>query len=75
MSSVQKPPYDSLTERAQVLGHAWWPHIDTANQRHVWQCTCSEIVYQLFGAPVPDELISHPQSYGQLRGWDVPGSR
>lgn len=55
-------------DSAGVRGHAWWPRIDNANETHVWQCTCNEIVYQPFGAPVPDELISHPQSFGQLRG-------
>ena len=57
-----------FSSKDEVRGHAWWPSIDQANQTHIWRCTCSEIVYQPFGTPVPDELISHPQSFGQLRG-------
>jgi hypothetical protein len=65
----------SAAQRSAVLrrfpplaGHAWWPCADPGNQRHVWTCTCGETVYQPFGAPVPDELISHPQEHGQMRG-------
>jgi len=61
----------SLTTRddsAGSAGHAWWPRIDHANECHVWRCTCGHLIYQLFGAPVPDELIGHPQSHGQMRG-------
>lgn len=57
-----------FSSRDELRGHAWWPKIDHENRCHVWRCTCDEIVLQMFGAPVPDELISHPQSFGQLRG-------
>lgn len=51
-----------------IVGHAWWPKIDEPNQRHIWNCTCGHSIVQPYGAPVPDELISHPQSFGQMRG-------
>ena len=75
MSSVQKPTYDALVERAEVREHAWWPHQDYANLVTIWRCTCREEVFQDFGAPVPDEIIGHPQSHGLMRGGEVPGSR
>lgn len=56
------------SSKSGVRGHAWWPKIDNELQCHVWRCICDEIIYQAFGAPVPDELISHPQSFGQMRG-------
>lgn len=65
MSSVQKPSKD---DPVKVFGHAWWPRVDNENQCHVWRCTCDEVVYQAFGSPVPDEILSHPQSFGQMRG-------
>lgn len=38
---------------------AWWPRTDYPNQCHVWRCTCKKhVVYQPFGAPLPDELRS-----------------
>jgi hypothetical protein len=59
-----------LTRFPRLAGHAWWPVTDPGNDRHVWTCTCGHTVYQPFGAAVPDELIAHPQEYGQLRGGD-----
>lgn len=55
-------------DRNEVASHAWWPQNDYVLQAHLWRCTCKELVVQPFGTPVPDELISHPQSFGQLRG-------
>lgn len=69
MSNLPKPTNTGVfSGDAIVQGHAWWPRQDMANQVTVWRCTCGEIVYQPFEAPVPCELISHPQSHGQLRG-------
>jgi hypothetical protein len=58
-----------------VVGHAWWPENDYTTQTHIWRCTCGEVVYQPFEAPVPCEIIGHPQDHGQLRGWDIPNPR
>jgi hypothetical protein len=63
-----------IPRNASAISHAWWPRQDMANQTTVWRCTCGEKVFQPFGEPVPCELISHPQSFGQMRG-EVEGSR
>ena len=66
MSSVQKP---SDENPSVVRQHVWdTPEWDLPNRCHVWRCSCDEIIYQAFGEPAPDELISHPQSFGQMRG-------
>lgn len=51
-----------------VPAHAWRVREDHENQGHVWTCTCEYAVVQPYGTSTPDELISHPQSYGQMRG-------
>lgn len=68
MDNLQIPPSDDPAEQEEVRRHAWWPVLDPPSQGHIWNCTCGEKVFQADGAPVPDELISHPQSFGQLRG-------
>jgi hypothetical protein len=68
MDNLQIPSSGDPAEQAEVRRHAWWPVLDPASQGHVWTCTCGETVFQPELAAVPDELISHPQSFGQLRG-------
>jgi hypothetical protein len=53
--------------------HAWWPQADPEAEGHLWRCTCGHTVFQPFDSAVPDELISHPQSFGQMRGGDWEG--
>lgn len=48
--------------------HAWQLSRDVQGERFVWTCSCGHTVFQRFDTPVPDELISHPQRHGQLRG-------
>lgn len=61
----------NLAPRSDIMGHGWWPRLDPTGEQHIWTCTCRYVVVQAFGAPVPDELISHPQEHGQLRGHDL----
>jgi hypothetical protein len=50
------------------VDHRWTLGRDEPGERFVWTCTCGVVVIQRFDTPAPDELISHPQSAGQLRG-------
>lgn len=70
MSNIPTPSDDAEAILAAAVRHAWrTPITDNANQCHIWRCTRGDaIVYQPFGAPVPCELISHPQEHGQMRG-------
>jgi hypothetical protein len=68
VDNLQIPPNDDPAEQEEVRRHAWWPHQDMANEVTIWRCTCKEQVFQPFGAALPDDLIGHPQSFGQMRG-------
>jgi hypothetical protein len=50
------------------IRHAWTLTRDLPNKRFVWACTCGHTVDQPFGTAVPDDLVSHPQEHGQMRG-------
>jgi hypothetical protein len=50
------------------LIHAWVLARDEQGQQFVWECRCGHIVYQRYGTPVPDELLTHPRDAGQERG-------
>ena len=75
LTGNEVPAMSTIPTPHDIQGHAWWPQTDTPNERHVWHCTCGHEVAQAFGAPVPDELISHPQDHGQMRGHDRWGER
>jgi hypothetical protein len=68
MSNLQIPPGDDPAEQAEVLRHTWSLQADPASNGHLWSCACNYVIFQPGGAPAPDELIGHPQSFGQMRG-------
>lgn len=68
MSNIQDNG-DAEAILTAVRNHVWSvPKRDIANGCHIWTCSCGHPVYQLFDEPAPDELLGHPQSFGQMRG-------
>lgn len=69
MSNIQTPSDDAEAILAAAMRHSWNPPLkDPQSGGFLWTCTCDYPIFQPDGAPVPDELISHPQSFGQMRG-------
>jgi hypothetical protein len=59
--------------RARIPRHGWSVWQDSPNQRLLWQCACGVTVAQRFGAPVPRELLTHPQGRVIEVGEVTPG--